>query len=402
VSIRDQISRLVDENAKDIIDFTQAVVGLASITGEEGPCAERISQEVSRIGMAKQEVAVEPNRPNIIGTLKGDGPGEKLLLNGHIDVVHPGHGRDWIKDPFSAVIEDGYLHGRGAVDMKGGLCGILKAVEIIKKAGIKFPGEIVYTAVVDEQVGGYKGIRYLMDHGYLDGSTVGLNAEPTHMRIEICHKGGYKSIVTNYGRGAHGSRPWLGINAVEKSVDLIMRLRRVRDEVLPTKSHPMLGKPTLNIGMIKGGNALNLVPSWSTVWIDRRFVPGETKEELDRELHGVLEELAANDPEFKYEIEMEGITPPLDVKEDEPIVQALKKGFKAALGKEAVIGGKCAGTDASKIVDHLNIPMPVFGPGDYIKYSLGPNEKLKLDDLLDATKVYALAILDVLGVNIDD
>lgn len=398
MNIRETILRLVDENARDIVDFTQSVISIPSVTGDEGLCAERISREITRIGLDKKEVAVEPNRPNLIGTLKGTEPGERVLLNGHIDVVHPGPDRDWYDNPFSGAIRDGYIYGRGSVDMKGGLCGLLKAVEIVKKSGISFNGELVYTAVVDEQVGGHKGIRHLMKEGYLDGVTVGLNSEPTDMRIEICHKGGFKTIITNYGKAIHGSRPWLGINAVEKSVDLIMRLRKYKEEVLPTREHPILGKPSLNIGMIRGGNALNLVPSMSTVWVDRRFIPSETPAQVDAEIRGILEELAAKDPEFKYEMEMEGVSPCLDVQEDEEVVKALKRGFRAVMGKDAVVGGKAAGTDASKIVDHLKIAMPIFGPGEYVKYSLGPNEQLKIEDLLNATKVYALTLLDLLGV----
>lgn len=392
-----RVHQLVEDRAKDIVDFTQSVISIPSVTGDEGPCAQRVADEMRAIGLGVEEVEVDPGRPNVLGTLSGGTSGRRFLLNGHIDVVHPGPNRDWDEDPFSGAIRDGFIHGRGAVDMKGGLCTMIKAVEIIKDLGIPLSHDILLTAVVDEQVGGHKGTMYLLKEGYMDNADLSLNTEPTNMRVEICHKGAYKCYVTNYGKAIHGARPWLGINAIEKSVDLINRLRTYRDEVLESKEHPILGKPTLNIGSIRGGDALNLVPSWSTVALDRRIIPGETPEGAGQEIHAILSELAEKDPEFKYEVEVQGMGPCLDVPEDSPVVVALKDSYKSLFGRDLVVGGKAAGTEAAKIGTHLNIDMPIYGPGEYVKYSLGPNEKVSIQDLLDATKVYVLTMLSLLA-----
>ncbi len=397
----EKVHQIVKERADDIVAFTQSVVATPSVTGQEGPCAQKIADEMRRIGLEVQEVEVEKGRPNVLGLLRSGNSDRKFLLNGHIDVVHPGPRRDWELDPFSGLIKDGFIHGRGAVDMKGGLCGMIKAVEIIKELGINLNRDILLTAVVDEQVGATKGTDYLLKNGYFDGSDLGLNTEPTHMRIEICHKGAFKCFVTNYGKAIHGARPWLGINAIEKSVDLINRLRTYKQEVLDKREHPLLGNPTINIGLIRGGEALNLVPSESRVAVDRRIIPGETVEQVRDEFHAILDQLSAADPDFKYDLEMQSARLGLDVSEDAPVVRAMADSFGDLFGRDVVIGGKAAGTEAAMIGHYLGIDMPIFGPGEYVKYSLGPNEKLAVDDLLDATKLYLMSMIRVLGSDTD-
>ena len=119
-------------------------------------------------------------RPNLAGVLKGKGRGRSLLLTGHIDVVPPGAPKHWLSDPFAPVVADGFVRGRGVVDMKGGVACMLMAVEILKEIGIELDGDVVFATVVDEEIGGM-GSLALVDRGY--HADAGVMTEPTANRI---------------------------------------------------------------------------------------------------------------------------------------------------------------------------------------------------------------------------
>ena len=124
-------------------------------------------------------------RPNLGGVLKGTGGGRSIMLTGHIDVVPPGATGHWTTDPFQPVLKDGFLHGRGTVDMKGGVACMLMAVEILKGLDIALSGDIVFTTVVDEEIGGM-GSLAMVDRGF--HADAGIMTEPTANKIApLCH-----------------------------------------------------------------------------------------------------------------------------------------------------------------------------------------------------------------------
>ena len=124
-------------------------------------------------------------RPNLAGTLRGTGAGRSIMLTGHIDVVPPGPAHHWTTDPFKPELIDGFVHGRGAVDMKGGVASMLMAVEFLKELGVPLAGDVVFTTVVDEEIGGM-GSLAMVDRGYT--ADAGIMTEPTANRIApLCH-----------------------------------------------------------------------------------------------------------------------------------------------------------------------------------------------------------------------
>jgi len=398
MKVEERILQRIEKNRDEIISFVREIVSTPSVTGEEKAVGAAVYRKMEKIGLDELRlVEAIPGRPNIVGVLRGGNPGKDLLFNGHLDVVPPGPEEEWDHPPFAGVIEGGYLHGRGSVDMKSGLCGSILAVEALKQENIPFSGSITLTAVCDEQIGGALGIRHLIEKGYVKGD-MGINCEATNLdTVDVAHKGIYQCDITIQGKAIHGSRPWLGINAIDKASSVIEEIKKLARE-LEGRKHPLLRFPTVNVSTIHGGTAANMIPSKCTMEVNRRLIPGETFEQVERELQDILDRLAKDDPQFKATLKAKDFfMPVMDTSPEAPVVKAIQKAHKMVRGNELPTGGKDAGTDAAWIVNATGMPMPIYGPGDYLKGSLASNEKIALEDIVDAVKVYALAAYYLLG-----
>lgn len=187
-------------------------------------------------------------RPNLAGVLKGKGDGRSIMLTGHIDVVPPGASEHWMSDPFAPVISEGFVRGRGTVDMKGGVACMLMAIEILKEIGVTLAGDVVFTTVVDEEIGGM-GSLAMVDRGYR--ADAGIMTEPTANRIApLCHGILWGRIIVD-GIGGHAEltpNHWNGggpVDAIElcrqvlDGIDILNRRWRTD----PVKNHPLMDLP---------------------------------------------------------------------------------------------------------------------------------------------------------------
>jgi acetylornithine deacetylase len=176
-------------------------------------------------------------RPNLAGVLKGAGDGRSIMLTGHIDVVPPGAPEHWISDPFAPVVSEGFVRGRGTVDMKGGVACMLMAIEILNEICATLAGDVVFTIVVDEEIGGM-GSLAMVDRGYR--ADAGIMTEPTANRIApLCHGILWGRIIVD-GIGGHAEltpKYWDGSGPV----DAIQLCRQVLDG---STSSTAVGRPT--------------------------------------------------------------------------------------------------------------------------------------------------------------
>lgn len=397
-SIEKSIIQHIDKNQKKIISFIQEIVRIPSVTGEEDKIGKAFYQKMKNIGLDEVEIVeAEPGRPNVVGKFKGKEKGKTLMFNGHMDVVPYGPLEEWDYPPCSGEIVGDRMYGRGTVDMKSGTSASVLAVEMIKELGIPLKGEVLLTAVCDEEVGGKKGIKYLIEKGHIKAD-MGINCEATNLKtVDIAHKGIYQCDITIYGKAIHGSRPWLGINAIDKAVNILNRIK-ILEEQLKLRKHHLLNYPTINVGTIQGGTVVNMIPSQCKLEINRRIIPGENFEMAEKEIRSILDQLGKEDPEFRAELKSKNLNMPiLDISSDVPVVKAIQKAHKLVKGEVLPIGGKDAGTDAAWIVAATGMPMPIYGPGDYLQLCLAANESIAVKDIIDAVKVYALSIYYLLG-----
>ncbi len=346
-------------------------------------------------------IEMEPGHPNIVGYLHGTQEGPNLIFNGHMDVLPEGLESNWTVPPYSGLHKDGCLYGRGSVDMKGGTFGSFLAGAIIQRLGIPLRGKVMFTAVCDEQTCGERGIRYLIDAGYIQKEhedDMGINCEPTNLDwMVIANKGVLRADVTFIGKTAHGARPWLGVNAIEHA-NRFMTENLKENEVLSTRSHPLLSPPHILLAMIEGGNATNTVPDYCKVTITKRLLPGDSREESVRRYQEILDDMKEADPSVQPVLHIwTQYRPPVEIDPDLPIVDYVRRAHEKVRGCELKFRGGEGGNRRFHVVNTAHIPMPVIGPGD-VTMCGAPDEHVPVRDLIDAVKMYALTILYALGI----
>lgn len=337
--------------------------------------AERYARDA---GLDVEVIETAPNRLNVIATLDSGRPGRTLAWNGHIDVVPVGDPAAWKHPPFEAVVDGDILHGRGAADMKGPCAAAIAAAAALKAAGGPAKGKLVLQLVADEEVLGPHGTLALYERG-LAGADAAIVGEPTDLDVAVAERGMLWVIARTAGVAAHGSRPELGVSAIEEASRVVLALRALRNG----RSHPLLGEPSLNVGTIQGGSKINIVPDACTIAIDRRTLPGETDQGILDEMHAALKAAGAS-----ATLEIVHRADPVEVDPNEEIVRAAVASHAAIRGRDATIGAMTGATDAHVLAGKAGIPAIIFGPG-----SLGQahttTEHVSIPDLIDGARIYA-------------
>lgn len=297
---------------------------------------------------------VEPGRKNVIGILKGKGGGRSLMLNGHLDTV--GTERMEIP-PFLPKYENGRVFGRGSIDMKAGLAGILISVETILREKIELKGDLILAFVVDEEYES-KGTELLVKSFKADSAIV---CEPTNLKIGIAHKGFVWLKVKVFGKSAHGSKPEEGIDAIVKAGRFLWEIEKFSKNVLSLKSHNLLGSPSIHASFIKGGKELSTYPDYCEIDLERRTIPGETLDIVKEEIREILNSISKNDKDFRGTFEIFFFRSPLVISEKEEIVRSLFSSYEDVTGKNPEFTGLSFWTDGAILYEN-GIPSVIFGP----------------------------------------
>jgi acetylornithine deacetylase len=303
----------------------------------ESELAQFVAEWLTAAGLEVEVEEVAPGRPNVVGRARGSGGGSTLLLNAHMDTV----GYEGMEAALEPRIEDGRLYGRGAYDMKGSLAAIMVAGAEAVQAGLR--GDVLVAAVADEEVYSI-GAEAAARRYPADAAIV---AEPTELRLVVAHKGFVWLEVETRGRAAHGSRPDLGEDAIVGMGQVLTGLGALARALLDNPSHPLLGSGSVHASLISGGVELSTYPERCVLALERRTVPGETVEIVERQIR----ELADG-----AEIRTTFVREPFEVAENEPVVQSL---LRHAGGPE--IAGVPFWAD-SAVFAAAGIPTVVFGP----------------------------------------
>ena len=416
----DRLLGTIDACADEIVDFTASLIRFPTINPPGDAyedCARFIGGRLSACGFEVDYVAAEGRpehtashpRINVIGT-RGDRSARPAVhLNGHFDVVPPGGG--WTIDPFAGVIRDGRIYGRGACDMKAGLAAALYAAEAIRRAGITLHGRVEISGTVDEESGGFAGVAYLAQHQRLSSDRIDyvIIPEPLNVdRVCIGHRGVYWFELETHGRIAHGSMPFLGTNAIDHMAHVIDRMH---DELLPalaarTTSMPVVPDAarhaTLNINGIAGGQPVHgiqtpCVADACRAVFDRRFLQEESFEGVHAEVQAFVARVTRDVPGLEIALRDLMVVHPVRTPDDSPLVRTLERRIEHVLGRPARQVAS-PGTYDHKHVDRIaGIKQCVaYGPG-ILDLAHQPDEWCSIADLVAATKVLALTLLDLIG-----
>jgi len=312
-------------------------------------------------------------------------------MNGHLDVVPVGDVSRWKHSPFAAEESDGKLWGRGACDMKGSIAAALEAIAAIQRSKVELDGKLIFQAVADEEILGPLGTKYLIENSKLSqNADAGICGEPTEFKSMIAAKGLIWPKITVIGRSCHGATPEKGINAISKMTKVIQALESMELKA----NHPILGKPTVNIGTIEGGTKTNIVPDRCAITVDRRIVPGERKEEVVQMIKRLLDDLQGKDSKLKIETEIGEeflYAEPSEISKEEEIVKLVSNCYKEVSGKKSEIAGMVGTTDARFLINQGRTPTLIFGPGS-LTQAHTIDEFVEIEALKTATDVLAEVI----------
>jgi acetylornithine deacetylase len=280
--------------------------------------------------------------------------------------------------------------------MKGGIASMLNAVETILDKGIELKGDLVLCTVVDEERGGYKGTEHIMNNGVR--GDYALIAEPSKMNVLIANKGDLGMNLKVYGKTAHAANPQMGINAIHHLIKIVNRILEIPDKLnWSAKTHSLVGPPTIGISVIKGGIQRNMVPDYCSAIVDRRIVPGlETIDEAKKEIEVEITEAMAEDPQIKAELETFIEVEACEIGKNEKIVKTLLSSYRECFGLDPLVTGVSYFTDAHFMVNRYGIPTAIFGPGS-IDQAHAVDEYVDIDQLVNASRVYALTLTELLG-----
>ena len=352
----------------------------------EGRVARVLADVLAAWGFDVTLREAAPGRPNVIARLGAARGGCSLMLNGHIDVVGV---EGMTHAPWDPVVRDGRIYGRGSSDMKAGVAAMCAAAARAAAAsGGAIDGEIIITAVVDEEYSSL-GTRALVAEGVrADAAIV---TEPTGLKIMPAHKGFVWVDVLVQGRAAHGSRWDVGVDAIRNAGLLLAAMDAVDAELLPSREHALLGRPSLHASTIEGGIGLSTYPDKCRFTIERRTIPGETTTAVMAEIEEAFARVRARRPTLDASVSMIFEQPPSDVSTEAPIVRALDGALRAC-GEEVNVTGMSAWTDAA-ILNEAGIPAICFGPGD-IGLAHAAEEYVRVDEIERATLVLAALAME--------
>lgn len=365
--------------ARELVRIDSRNPALAPDSPGESTAARAIGAALASWGFRVDVHEAAPGRPNVVARA-GSGGGRSLMLNGHLDVVGV---EGMTHAPFGAEERNGKLYGRGSADMKGGLAAMCAAAARAAARGIA--GEVIVAAVVDEEHTSL-GTRELIRRGVrADAAIVG---EPTRLAIMPAHKGFAWIEVEVRGRAAHGSRYELGVDAILEAAAVLTELDRLERESLPTRRHPLLGRPSLHVSTIEGGSGWSTYPDRCLIRVERRTVPGEGVEEPLEEVRAAISRARGRRASLAAEAHLVLLQAPSDVESNAPIVRALADAM-VERGERVTLAGMSAWTDAA-LLNEAGIPAICFGPGD-IALAHAAEEWIDLDEIERAT-----AVLDAL------
>lgn len=354
---------------------------LAPESQGEHAAAEALAATLRTWGFTVDVHDAAPGRPNVIARAGGRS-GRSLMLNGHLDVVGV---EGMTHAAFAGDERDGRLYGRGAADMKGGLAAMSAAAARAAARGIA--GEVIIAAVADEEHTS-AGTRELLRRGVrADAAIVG---EPTALAIMPAHKGFAWIEIEVRGRAAHGSRHDVGIDAILDGASVLEELSRLERDTLPTRNHPLLGRPSLHVSTIEGGSGWSTYPDRCVIRVERRTLPTETPDDSLAEVRAAIARARERRSSLDASARLVLAQAPSEVPASSPIVRALADALTTH-GEQVTVGGMSAWTDAA-LLNAAGIPAICFGPGD-IALAHAAEEWIDVAEIERATDVLETLII---------
>lgn len=390
---------------EEIVDLASELIRIPSFTTKETLAVEYMRDFFEDHGFETEMQEVEPGRKQVVARLRGVGGGRSMMFNGHLDIDPLTESWEW--DPFEPRVDGNRLWGAGVHNMKSGDAAMAMAAVALQRSGVELRGDLVVACVVGELQGGV-GTVHLVESGVR--TDMAIVPEPYSVENILTRSVGVHQFAINtIGRSEHISRMEESINAIQKMVGVMDRLKSlefgVHDPDLP-------GAPRWVVGSIIGGRSRDYdlagpynIPDFCTAIVDFRYPPGLTPEGINAKVVGMLEEMRREDPEFRFEFDypvnprfrVGGVPmPPMGVSPDAEVVQILKESHRQVTGSYpkrigAVPPYSYCGNDTAHL-ERAGIECCLYGPRGY------PDEvekHVRIDEMVICAKSLALTAAKV-------
>lgn len=406
---KERILAIIEERQSELVQFLQELVSIPS-DNPPGDCwkiAEQIKHKLIDLQFESVNMyEVSPEDLSKVGMKKAanvvayehfakDG-GPEITLNSHGDVVPPGTG--WSREPYGGEVINGKLYGRGAAVSKSDIASYTFATLALREVAENLSGKISLAFTFDEETGGEVGPKWLLDRNLIHPDSA-VCPGFTYSAVNA-HNGCLHMEIKLTGKQAHAAEPQYGHDAIEAMTEVLNRLYAYRKTLPQKKSNiPGIDSPTLVVGMIRGGINTNVVPDECTIRLDRRLIPEENPELVERELNSLITGVVGNFDGIIVKTNRILLAKSFGpIPDNLPIVQAFKRNWSKVMGGNLTIHGSPLYTDARHFYE-AGIPVLLFGAGP--KTLLEANghradEHVEIDDLIKATKIVALSLYDLL------
>lgn len=386
------------------------LAAIPSITGDESDAADHVASLLEDAGLDVDRTDADPaaladdpawpggemprtHLPLVAGTWRGNRPGPRLLLVGHLDVVPAGDLRTWTDPPFEPVVRDGRVYGRGTCDMKGGVVAALEAIRAVAASGLDLAGEVVLVGVPSEEDGG-GGALAAIRAGFT--GDLAIIPEPTRLEVVVAHAGAITFTLDVPGKAAHASTRREGVSALDKVALLLEALAEDEKTRNQAETNPLmeaigLPYPTI-VGKIQGGE-------WASTVLDRVVLegrygvrlgqaPAEAAADLERALGAVWSQDEFLN-QFPLRLEVTGGRfGSAEIPPDHPLPRGLAAAAERITGRQPAAIGVPYGADMRLFVNEVNTPCVMYGPGD-VRHAHAADEHVPFEEVVTCARVLA-------------
>lgn len=405
MSAESELMKILEAESSSVIPLCQELVKRPSEDppGDTRNIANFIHEFFRKNGIESEIVAPHPEKPNVVATVRGERQGPHVVFNGHMDTFPMGEQVKWRHDPFGGELTDGRLYGRGAADMKGGLSSCIYSIVILNKIKKHLPGQVSITCVSDEEVFGPWGTRYLLENKPAIHGDALINGEPSSLKnIRIGEKGQYWFRFHCHADGGHGAYSALKPSAVRTLLNLLESLsdlptelcavpqsirqimddaRECYDSLLCKGATDAALSASMNVGTIKGGLSVNMVPEYCVAEVDFRLPPGVPSLRLRDWIAKNVQAYPSCSFE-EYDTQDAYLT---DV--GDPLVQIACSSAEEVTGEKVFTTFSLGGTEA-RMWRKLGVPAITYGPNHHNMGSA--DEYIIAVELIDVLKVHCL------------
>ena len=408
----DKIFRHIEKHREFIVKLCRDIIKMPTENppGECTSLANFLKDLLRERGLHFRVYEPRKGNPNLVSTIKW-GQGERnLVLNGHMDIFPVGDIRLWNLDPFSGTMKDGRIFGRGAADMKGGFTASLASFLLLNELNLDLDGVLTFMAVSDEETGGRWGTEWLLrNKPELKGDACIIGEPSGTNAVRIGEKGLCQLKIRTTGEPGHGSYG-NGYNAITKmgnTFPILRALIQLQAEIpQDLESHMQAAKrqldeisngrgwllehPSMNVGIIRGGVKVNMIPVSCETEVDIRVPLGMTPERILQILEKELIEAGLDDVELELiSRSIANYTSP-----DSELAKLVYKNVREVTGLKVPYTMTTGATDG-RFFRERGVPTVIYGPPPY--GMAAPNEYITIKDLITVTKVHSITAFDYLN-----